>query len=91
MWDPEKNSLVSWYFTTAGFFTQATIKIEKNKLLSHEKVTGNQNGITEVKSTGEFLPGGKMHSKAEFLQNGKWVPGHEIHYKEAPDAKVIFK
>lgn len=91
MWDPEKKSLVSWYFTTAGFFTQATIKIEKNKLLSHEKVTGNQNGITEVKSTGEFLPGGKMHSKAEFLQNGKWVPGHEIHYKEAPDAKVIFK
>ena len=37
MWDPEKKSLVSWYFTTAGFFTQATIKIEKNKLLSTKK------------------------------------------------------
>ena len=79
MWDPKKKSLASWYFTTAGFFTQATITIEKNKLIAHEKVTGNQNGITEVRST------------TEFLQKGKWVPGHSIHYKEAPDAKVIFK
>ena len=29
MWDPKKKSLASWYFTTAGFFTQATITIEK--------------------------------------------------------------
>ena len=91
MWDPKKKSLTSWYFTTAGFFTQATITIEKNKLIAHEKVTGNQNGITEVRSTTGFLPGGEMKRKAEFLQKGKWVPGHSIHYKEAPDAKVIFK
>ena len=91
MWDPKKKSLASWYFTTAGFFTQATMTIEKNKLIAHEKVTGNQNGITEVRSTTEFLPGGEMKRKAEFLQKGKWVPGHSIHYKEAPDAKVIFK
>ena len=91
MWDPARKSLVSWYFTTAGFFTQATLTVKKGWLISHEKVTGNQNGITEVKSTSELLPGGKMRSKAEFLQNGKGVPGHEIHYKEAPDAKVIFK
>ena len=24
MWDTKKESLVSWYFTTAGFYTQAT-------------------------------------------------------------------
>lgn len=58
MWDPAKKTLVSWYFSTAGFFTKATVRIEKNKLISHEKVTGNQNAITEVKSTSEFLPGG---------------------------------
>ena len=91
MWDPKKKNLASWYFTTAGFFTQATMTIEKNKLIAHEKVTGNQNGITEVRSTTEFLPGGEMKRKTEFLQKEKWVPGHSIHYKEAPDAKVLFK
>jgi len=23
--------------------------------------------------------------------NGNWVDGHKIHYKEEPDAQVIFK
>jgi hypothetical protein len=29
--------------------------------------------------------------KAEYFHDGKWEKGHEIHYLEAPDAKVIFK
>ena len=50
MWDAKLGSLVFWYFTTAGFYTQTTVIIEDGKLVSHEKVTGNENGITEVKS-----------------------------------------
>ena len=32
MWDAKVESLVSWYFTTAGFYTQATMIIKKNQL-----------------------------------------------------------
>ena len=65
--------------------------IEDDKLISHEEVAGNENGITEVKSTMQLLSNGNLHNKSEYLQNGKWVDGHEIYYKEAPDAKPLFK
>ena len=91
MWDAKVESLVSWYFTTAGFYTQATVILENDKLVSHEKVTGNENDITEVKSTMQLLSNGQLHTKSEYLQNGKWVDGHEIYYQEAPNAKVLFK
>ena len=91
MWDAKLGSLVFWYFTTAGFYTQTTVIIEDGKLVSHEKVTGNENGITEVKSIMQLLSNGQLHTKSEYLQNGKWVDGHEIYYKEAPGEQVIFK
>ena len=31
MWDKELKSLKSWYYTTAGFYTQATVEIEEGK------------------------------------------------------------
>ena len=46
MWDLKSESLQSWYFTTAGFYTEATVTFEDKKVVSIEKVTGNQNGIT---------------------------------------------
>lgn len=36
----------------------------------------------EIKFKGFYRDGKK---------NGKWVDGHEVHYKENPNAKVIFK
>ena len=54
MWDTKKESLVSWYFTTAGFYTQATLHFEDEKLISIEDVTGNKNGITQVKTIIKF-------------------------------------
>lgn len=48
-------------------------------------------GVTEVKATTELLPDGQMHTKSQYLKDGKWVNGHEVNYKEAPHAKVIFK
>lgn len=91
MWDMEKESLVYFYFTTAGFYTEGTMTVEGNTIVGHEYVAGNQNGITEAKSTSTILPGGEMHVVSEYLQNGEWVKGHEVTYIEAPEAKVIFK
>lgn len=90
-WDKDKQQLLFFYFTTAGFYTTGTFSIEGTKFISHERVTGNQNGITEVKATGELLPDGRLRSKSQYLQNGQWVDGHEIFYRENPMAKVIFK
>ena len=91
MWDIKSESLQSWYFTTAGFYTEATVTFEDKKVVSIEKVTGNQNGITKVKSIVQLLPNGEMHNKSQYFQEGKWIDGHEIYYKEDPEAKIIFK
>ena len=91
MWDLISNSFKSWYFTTAGFYTVATVTFEDNKMIFIEDVTGNQNGITQVKSTLELLSNGNMHTKAHYLVNGEWQDGHEISYKEDSKVKVKFK
>ena len=91
MWDAEKESLVSWYFTTAGFYTQATIHFEDENLISIEDVTGNENGITQVKAIIEILSDGQFLNSSKYFMNGNWVDGHKIHYKEEPDAQVVFK
>ena len=88
MWDPARKSLVAFYFTTAGFFTESTFEFRDGKLYGREKVRGEQGGVTEVESTSEISEG-KLHVKARYLRDGKWVDGHEVTYVEAPDAKVI--
>ena len=32
MWDAKSEKLVSWYFTTAGFYTQASVEIDDGKI-----------------------------------------------------------
>jgi hypothetical protein len=91
VWDNQKQNLIYYYFTTAGFYTNGTISFQDGKFISHEFVTGNSNGISEVKSTAEINPDGKLHSKSEYFQNGNWVDGHEITYTEDPHAVVKFK
>jgi hypothetical protein len=90
-WDKLKLNVVYYYFTTAGFYTTGTMKVEGSTIINHEYVSGNQNGITEVRSTSRIFPDGKMQAEAEYLQNGKWIPGHKIIYSEDTAAKVIFK
>ena len=91
MWDTQKETLVSWYFSTAGFYTNATVHFKDDKLISIEDVSGNENGITQVKAIIEFFPDGNMLNSSKYFMNGNWVDGHKIHYKEKPDAQVIFK
>ena len=90
-WDAEKNSLVSSYFTTAGFTTNAVMHFEDGKLISIEDVVGNKNGITKVKAIIELLPNGDLRNSSKYFMNDVWVDGHEIYYKEDSSAKIIFK
>jgi hypothetical protein len=91
MWDAQKQSLVYFYFTTAGFYTQGTMSMENGKVTSHEYVTGNKNNITEVKSVGEWLADGSWKTQAYYFHDGKWEEGHSFTYTKDPGAEVKFK
>ncbi len=90
-WDGKLESVAFYYFTTAGFFTHGTMTLQDGIYTAAEKVEGGTEGITEVRSTSRVLEDGRLHMASEYLQNDQWVPGHEIFYVEAPDAKVVFK
>ncbi|HOY58367.1 MAG TPA: hypothetical protein PK640_09565 [Verrucomicrobiota bacterium] len=91
MWDPSAEKVRFWYFTTAGFFTTGTMEVSRNRWTSMEKVTGNANNITEVRSTSEFRADGTFVAKSEYFRDGQWLPGHEISYVESPRSEVKFK
>ena len=90
MWNPEKNSLMSWYFTTGGFLTNALVTIEGTKITSIEDVTGNDNGITKVKSIIELRQNGGLENRSKYLMDNIWVDGYKIIYEEDSNATVIF-
>jgi hypothetical protein len=90
-WDKEKQAVCYHYFTTGGFMTMGTIKIEGEKIVTHEKVSGNAGGATEVRGTHELKKDGKLYVKTEHLVGGEWKPGRETVYEEDPSAKVVFK
>lgn len=90
-WDAKKKSVAYWYFTTAGFRTEGTMKHEGGQCIAHETVAGAAGGVTEVKSTTTLLPDGRLQVKAEYLKDGQWSVGREVTYQLAPEAKVLFK
>lgn len=90
-WDPEKKSLVYHYFTTAGFMTKGTMKVNGKTLECHELVTGSAEGASEVKSTYELRDDGTIHSAAKYFKNGNWDQGRQVVYKAAPGAKPVFR
>jgi hypothetical protein len=83
-WDEGKQSLAYYYFTTAGFYTQGTMKmVTDSKWTTQEKLVGTADGVTEVRSTGEILRDGTLKMSSEYLKKGKWVPGHGATYEPA--------
>lgn len=90
-WDKESKQIVYHYFTTAGFMTSGTMTLADGKIVAFEKVSGDANGVTEVRSTTELRPDGTMLTKAEYLKNGQPAGGRETIYKEDPKAEVKFK
>lgn len=89
-WDKTKEILIYYYFTTAGFYTHGTFKVEDGKLISHEFVEGNAQGITEVKGISEITADGKLSVKTQYFANGKWEDGRDSIYEETTEP-VIFK
>jgi hypothetical protein len=90
-WSKEKNSLVYHYFTTAGFETTGKMTEAGKKFTSLESVTGDADGVTEVKAVTLLRPDGSYAVLSEYLKNGKWEPGHSGIYREDAKAEVVFK
>jgi hypothetical protein len=91
VWEEEKKSLVSYYFTTAGFYTVGTVSVEDGAFVFHEVVKGSAGGVTEVKATSRLLPDGRLLVKSQHLKDGKWEDARETYYVEDPQALVRFK
>jgi hypothetical protein len=91
VWDAEKQSLVSYYFTTAGFYTTGTLRADSGAIVFHEIVKGAAGGVTEVEAVSRLLPDGRLHVKSRHLRNGQWEDGRETYYVEDPQAVVRFK
>lgn len=91
VWDEGRESIVYGYFTTADFYTTGTMKTEKGKLVTHEKVGGKVGTVTEVKAVFTLNEDGTLHFKSEHMKNGSWEAGPEISYKRDDAAKVVFK
>lgn len=91
VWDADRQSLIFYYFTTAGFYTTGTATVDDGALATLETVKGAADGITEVKGLMRLMPDGRLHVKTEYRKNGTWNPGRETDYAEAPAAEVRFK
>ena len=90
-WDEKKQAVTYHYFTTAGFMTIGTMTFKDGKVLTHETVTGNASGVTEVRGTHEMRADGTFQVKTEHLKNGEWAVGREVTYRQDSSASVVFK
>lgn len=89
-WDSKKQSLVFYYFTTAGFYTQGTMSVlSPTHFVAHETVTGSKEGITKVKSTSDFKDGQFIVSTS-YLKKGEWTKPEKRIYTRS-NKQVIFK
>jgi len=89
MWNKKNQRLEYDYFTTAGFTTHGTLKVDGKKLITRETVIGGE--VTEVEATNELTADGKLRVTAQYFKDGKPAGGREMTYEEAPNAQVIFK
>ena len=91
IWDAELDSLAFYYFTTAGFYTRGTIEAVDGRMVAREDVIGNEDGITVVESTTEFVSADQMLVTTRFLKQGAWTEPTEVTYGAAPDEAVLFR
>jgi hypothetical protein len=91
VWDQEKQAIVFYYFTTAGFYTTGTMSADGGAIVTRETVNGRADGITEVEARFSLLADGRLHVKTRHLKQGQWMDGRDMVYVEAPAATVKFK
>jgi hypothetical protein len=82
MWDSQKNSLRSWYFTSAGSLTLQDVEVNGGKFISVEDVSNNQNGITKVKTIIELSHGNKLQKRTKYLMDNLWMEGNDMIYEQ---------
>lgn len=88
--DKSKQKLVFYYFTTAEFFTQGTIEIvDDNTFIAYEKVTGNDDGITQVKSTSQLIDD-SISVETSYFKKGEWTKPETRTYQRT-NKQVVFK
>ena len=90
MWNPEKERLQSWYFTSAGSLTIQNVQIKKDTFISTQNVERNKNGITKVKTIIEVLHGNQIKKRTKYLMNNLWKDGSETIYNKVHDHKPAF-
>lgn len=89
-WDSKEQSLVFYYFTTAGFYTKGTMNVlSDTKFVAYETVTGSKEGITKVKSTSEYKDD-KFTVLTSYLKKGEWTKPEQRVYGRS-NKKVQFK
>ncbi|WP_338365659.1 hypothetical protein [uncultured Pseudoalteromonas sp.] len=89
-YDSKKDSLVFYYFTTAGFYTKGTMKVlSPTQFVAYEEVTGSKEGITKVRSTSE-LKNDKFVVSTSYLKKGEWTKPEQRTYTRSTKA-VKFK
>jgi hypothetical protein len=91
VWEEASQTVKYYYFTTAGFTTTGAVTFKDGKILTHERVSGDANGVTEVKGTSEISTEGTFRVKTEYLKSGEWIPGRDVTYREHAAGKVVFK
>jgi hypothetical protein len=80
-----------FYFTTAGFRSEGSLRREGNVLSARESIVGEAGGIKEVRATMTILSDTEYVVKSEYLKEGAWVAGRETHYHASPGAQVKFR
>ncbi len=71
--DKSQQKIVFYYFTTAGFYTNGWMEIiDDQTFVAYEDVTGNKDGITQVKSTSKLLVD-KLEVSTSYLKKGQWT------------------
>lgn len=89
-YDESAKNYVFHYFTTAGFHTQGTARLEGNIMTSIEKVSGHEN-IVEVRAV-STLGEDELKSTSEYVRkDGSTTPGHSFTYTPDEDAVVKFR
>lgn len=89
-WDKEKQRIIFYYFTTAGFYTQGWMEMGNDQeFTAYEDVVGNQDGITQVKSTSRLLLD-KMVIETQYLKAGAWTKPESRTYTRS-EKTVKFK
>jgi len=86
-YDTKKQSLVFYYFTTAGFYTKGIMKVlSPTQFVAYEDVTGSKDGITKVKSTSD-LKDDKFIVSTSYLKKGEWTKPESRTYTRS--TKVV--